>query len=65
MAVDRMEANILARSAVTIRTKDSFQTGIGENDELPSHHEAPQGSQDHLLGDWCGMRLPRPRRAVR
>jgi porin len=41
------------------------QTGMGATQSCPDSHEVHLGSQDHLLGDWCGARTRLLERGVR
>jgi len=41
------------------------QTGKGETRSCPNGNELRLGSQDHLLGDWCGQRTRLLERGVR
>jgi porin len=41
------------------------QTGTGGTPSCPDSHQLPLGSQDHLLGDWCGARTRLLERGVK
>jgi carbohydrate-selective porin OprB len=41
------------------------QTEVAETLSCPRGHELRLGSQDHLLGDWCGLRTRLQERGVR